>query len=115
MFAAAPEHLPEAYQLYYSGIPLWITVVPMLAGIGIYFIKDSWEKIRKAISLLVSIFSLVGVVLLFPLVLSGTVCFDLLNFMQLGLFFEIENNIRHSFSKLRLDAIQNGRHPAYYA
>ena len=62
----------------------------MLAGIGIYFIKDSWEKIRKAISLLVSIFSLVGVVLLFPLVLSGTVCFDLLNFMQLGLFFEVD-------------------------
>lgn len=90
MFAAAPEHLPKAYQLYYSAAVLWVTLVPLLAGIGLYFLKDNWEYARKAISLIVSLFSLAGVVSMLPLVLNGTVCYDLINFMQLGLFFKVD-------------------------
>ena len=90
MFAAAPEHLPKVYQIYYSATVLWVTLVPLLAGVGLYFLKDSWENTRKAFSLVVSLFSLVGVISLLPLVLSGTVSYDLIDFMQLGLFFKVD-------------------------
>lgn len=90
MFAAAPEYLPKVYQAYYSGIPLWVTLAPMLAGLGLYFLKDSWEKTRKAVSLAFAVFSLSGIVLMLPLVLSGSVSYDLINFMQLGLFFSVD-------------------------
>ena len=90
MFAAAPEHLPKVYQIYYSATVLWVTLVPLLAGVGLYFLKDSWENARKAIALIVSLFSLAGVTALLPLVLSGTVCYDLIDFMQLGLFFKVD-------------------------
>ncbi len=90
MFAAASEHLPIIYRIYYSATVLWVTLAPLLAGIGLYFFKDSWEIARKATSLIVSLFSLAGVVSLLPLVLSGTVCYDLIGFMQLGLFFKVD-------------------------
>lgn len=90
MFAAAPEHLPKVYQIYYSATVLWVTLVPLLAGVGLYFLKDSWENTRKAFSLIVSLFSLAGITSLLPLVLSGTVCYDLIDFMQLGLFFKVD-------------------------
>ncbi len=90
MFAAAPEHAPKVYQLYYSATVLWVTLVPLLAGVGLYFLKDCWEKARKAIALIVSLFSLTGVASLLPLVLRGTVSYDLIDFMQLGLFFKVD-------------------------
>jgi len=90
LLAAAPEHVPKVYQLYYSATVLWVALVPLLAGVGLYFLKDSWEKARKAIALIVSLFSLAGVTVLLPLVLNGTVSYDLINFMQLGLFFKVD-------------------------
>lgn len=90
MLAAAPEHVPKVYQLYYSATVLWVALVPLLAGVGLYFLKDSWEKARKAIALIVSLFSLAGVIVLLPLVLNGTVSYDLIDFMQLGLFFKVD-------------------------
>jgi hydrogenase-4 component B len=90
LLAAAPEHVPKVYQLYYSATVLWVALVPLLAGVGLYFLKDSWEKARKAIALIVSLFSLAGVIVLLPLVLNGTVSYDLIDFMQLGLFFKVD-------------------------
>ncbi len=90
MFTAAPEHAPQVYQLYYSSSVLWVTLVPMLVGAGLYLLKDSWENTRKAIALGTSLFSLIGVVSLLPLVSGGAVCYDLIDFMQLGLFFKVD-------------------------
>ncbi|MBM4234947.1 MAG: NADH dehydrogenase [Firmicutes bacterium] len=90
MFAAAPEHLPKVYQVYYSSTVLWVTLVPLLTGVGLYFLKDSWENARKALALIISLFSLTGVTALLPMVLNGTVSFDLLDFMQLGLYFKVD-------------------------
>lgn len=90
MFAAAPESVLEANNLYYSSLPLWITLVPLIAGIGIYFLKDHWETPRKVVAFLTSLAALVGVIILFPLSLTGTVSYDLINFMQLGLFFKLD-------------------------
>jgi len=90
LFAAAPEHLPKVYQVYYSSTVLWVTLVPLLTGVGLYFLKDSWENARKAIALIISLFSLTGVTALLPMVLNGTVSFDLLDFMQLGLYFKVD-------------------------
>ncbi len=90
MFAAVPEHSLLTGPLYYSSLPLWITMIPMLAGIGIYFLKDHWEAVRKGAALVVSFFALVGVILLFPYSLTGVVSYDLIDFMQMGLFFEVD-------------------------
>jgi len=90
LFAAAPEHLPKVYQVYYSSTVLWVTLVPLLTGVGLYFLKDSWENARKALALIISLFSLTGVTALLPMVLNGTVSFDLLDFMQLGLYFKVD-------------------------
>ncbi len=90
MFAAAPDFVIEAGSHHYSSIPLWITLVPMLAGIGIYLLKDLWETARKVCTLVTSFAALVGVILLFPFALTGTVNYDLIDFMQMGLFFEVD-------------------------
>ncbi len=90
MFAAAPDYVIVAGQLHYSSLPLWITLVPMLAGIGIYLLKDLWETARKVCALLTSFAALVGVILLFPFALTGTVSYDLIDFMQMGLFFKVD-------------------------
>jgi len=90
LFAAAPEHLPKVYELYYSGIPLWVTLLPMVVGIGLYGLKDNWEKTRKIVSLAASLFSLAGIILILPLTLKGSVYYDLIDFMQLGLFFKVD-------------------------
>ncbi len=89
MFAAS-EHIPEVGRVYYSSLPLWSTLLPMLTGIGIYFLKDRWEVLRKICALSAALFSLVTVTLIFPYVMTGVVCHDLVNFMQLGLFFEVD-------------------------
>lgn len=90
MFAAAPEHLHSADQLYYSSLPLWATLIPLAAGIAIYFFKGSWENARKLAALATCLFSLGCVVWMLPLMFTGVVCFDLVNFMQLGLFFRLD-------------------------
>ena len=90
MFAAAANYVLLTGPLYYSSLPLWITFLPMLAGIGIYFLKDHWEIARKGCALIVSFLSFIGVVLLFPLSLAGSVSYDLIDFMQMGLFFEVD-------------------------
>ena len=90
MFAAAPEHLHSADQLYYSSLPLWATLIPLAAGIAIYFFKGSWENARKLAALATCLFSLGCVVWTLPLMFTGVVCFDLVNFMQLGLFFRLD-------------------------
>lgn len=90
MLAAVPDYILLAGPLYYSSLPLWIILLPMLAGIGIYFLKDHWEVARKGFALTVSFLVLIGVVMLFPLSLTGTVSYDLINFMQMGLFFEVD-------------------------
>ncbi len=90
MFAAAPESGSVAGQLYYSSLPLLVTVIPIISGVILYFFKDTWEKTRKACALIISLFTLSGVIFLLPLSMSGTVCYDLLNFMQLGLFFKVD-------------------------
>lgn len=79
-----------AGQLYYSSLPLLVTVIPIISGVILYFFKDTWEKTRKACALIISLFTLSGVIFLLPLSMSGTVCYDLLNFMQLGLFFKVD-------------------------
>lgn len=90
MFAAAPDYAIEAGQLYYSSLPLWITIVPMLAGIVIYILKDLWETARKICALVISFASLMGVIMIFPFALTGTVSYDLVDFMQMGLFFKVD-------------------------
>jgi len=90
LFAAAPELLSDLSRVYYSSLPLWITLLPLLTGIGLYFVKNSAETLRKVVSLLASLAVLVGVMLLLPMVLSGTVKYDLIDFMQMGLFFEVD-------------------------
>ncbi len=90
MFAVAPEHLPDLSRVYYSSLPLWITLLPLLVGTGLYFFKSGADTLRKVISLLASLSALVGVIMLLPMVLSGTVLYDLVDFMQMGLFFEVD-------------------------
>jgi hydrogenase-4 component B len=90
LLTAAPAHLPEIGMLYHSSLPLWITLLPILVGIGTYFLKGRWEVARKACSLAAAIFALGGVLVLFPFVLNGVVFYDLLDFMQMGLFFEVD-------------------------
>ncbi|MDZ4131620.1 MAG: complex I subunit 5 family protein [Dethiobacteria bacterium] len=90
MVAAAPEQINTATQIYYSSLPLWITLLPILIGIATYIMKDQWETARKVVSLTAAVLALGGVVLLFPLALTGTVCYDLINFMQMGLFFKVD-------------------------
>jgi len=90
LFAAAPEHLPDLSRVYYSSLPLWITLLPLLVGTGLYFFKNGADTLRKIISLLASLSALAGVIMLLPMVLSGTVFYDLVNFMQMGLFFEVD-------------------------
>ncbi len=90
MLAAAPDYILLTGPLFYSSLPLWITVLPMLAGIGIYFLKDHWESARKGCALVASLIALVGVILLFPLSLEGAVGYDLIDFMEMGLFFEVD-------------------------
>ncbi|HED23930.1 MAG TPA: NADH dehydrogenase, partial [Firmicutes bacterium] len=90
MFAAASEHVSASPEVYYSALPLWVILVPVLVGTGLYFFKEKWGKALKAISLGAALFALAGVLLLYPMVMSGRVCFDLINFMQLGLFFRVD-------------------------
>ena len=90
MVAAAPEQINTATQIYYSSLPLWITLLPILIGSASYILKDQWETVRKVVSLTAAVLALGGVVLLFPLALTGTVCYDLINFMQMGLFFKVD-------------------------
>ena len=90
LFASAPEHIAKVSQLYYSSLPLWIILLPILIGIGTYFLKNCWETVRKACALIASLIALVGVIMLFPLALTGTVCYDLIHVMQMGLFFEVD-------------------------
>lgn len=90
MLAAASEQVPKVSQIYYSSLPLWITLLPIVIGIGTYILKDNWEIARKACALIAALISLGGVILLFPLTITGTVCHDLINFMQMGLFFKVD-------------------------
>ncbi len=90
MLAAAPESVPRISQLYYSSLPLWITLLPILVGVGSYILKDNWEKTRKACALIAALFAFGGVILLLPLTFAGTVNYDLINFMQMGLFFKVD-------------------------
>jgi len=90
LIASVTGHLPDPGGIYYSSLPLWVTLVPLLVGIGLYFLKNSFEVSRKIISLAASLFSLAGVLIMLPLVLGGTVTFDLVNFMQMGLFFRVD-------------------------
>lgn len=90
MFATAPENLPDLSRVYYSSILLWVTLLPLLAGIALYFLKDSFETLRKAVALIASLAVLAGVLALMPMVLTGSVIFDLVDFMQMGLFFEVD-------------------------
>ncbi len=90
MFAPAADYVLLTGPLYYSSLPLWITLLPMLAGIGIYFFKDHWEVVRKGCALIISFLAFIGVLLLFPLSLVGTVNYNLIDFMQMGLFFEVD-------------------------
>lgn len=90
MFAAAPEHLPDLSQIYYSAMPLWVTLIPLVVGIMLYCIKDNASLLRKAISLVTAFIVLVGVISMLPRVMSGTVHYGLIDFMQMGLFFEVD-------------------------
>jgi hydrogenase-4 component B len=90
LFAAATEHFLASPEVYQSALPLWIVLVPVLVGMGLYFLKEEWAKVLKAISLAASLFALAGVLLLLPMVMSGQVCFDLIDFMQMGLFFRVD-------------------------
>lgn len=92
MIVAAPDSTTASAvgQLYYSSLPLLVTVIPIVSGIILYFLKDTWEKTRKACALIISLFAFGGVIFLLPLSITGTVCFDLVNFMELGLFFKLD-------------------------
>jgi len=90
LFPAAAELNILTGPMFYSSLPLWLTLLPMLAGIGIYLLKDHWENARKACSLAVSFLVLIGVTALFPYSLEGAVKYDLIDFMQMGLFFEVD-------------------------
>lgn len=87
MLVSAPAIVLLSGPLYYSSLPLWTTLIPMLVGIGIYLLKDQWETLRKGCALAASIFAFIGVMLLYPYSLAGSVSYDLIDFMQLGLFF----------------------------
>ncbi len=87
---AAPEHLPDLSRVYYSSIPLWITLLPLLVGIALYFFKEEAGLVRKVISFIAALAVLIGVILLLPMVSSGTVHYGLIDFMQMGLFFEVD-------------------------
>ncbi len=90
MFFTAPEAAPAAEAVVYSVLPLVIVFIPMLAGILLYLLGDKRETLRKALSLAVALFALVGVVRLLPYVLDGKVEYQLADFMQLGLFFRVD-------------------------
>jgi hypothetical protein len=89
LFAAASESIVDTSHIYYSILPLLAALIPLLTGIAIYFLKDSWEVFRKAVALAAALFSFLAVIGLFPLVMSGKVYFDLIDFMQMGLFLKL--------------------------
>jgi len=73
-----------------TSVPMYLVLVPMLTGIVLYFFPENKMVIRKAGSLIASLFSLIGVIWLLPYVLQGEVCCDLIEFMQFGLYFSID-------------------------
>ncbi|MDY6826716.1 MAG: complex I subunit 5 family protein [Bacillota bacterium] len=90
MFAAAPGHSFASPEIYQSALPLLVILVPILLGIILYFLKEEWVKVFKATSLVGSLFALAGVLLLLRMVISGQVRFNLIDFMQMGLFFKVD-------------------------
>lgn len=90
MFSAGAELNILTGPIFYSSLPLWLTLLPMIAGILIYLLKDQWEITRKVCSIGVSFLVLLGVIILFPHSIEGVVNYDLINFMQMGLFFEVD-------------------------
>ncbi len=75
---------------YSTYLPLFLVLVPMLAGIALYFFAENQMVIRKTVAILASSFSLAGVLWLLPLVMAGDVCCDLIVFLQFGLYFSID-------------------------
>ncbi len=71
-------------------VPLYLVLVPMLTGIVLYLFPENQMLIRKAVSILASLFSLIGVIWLLPYVLQGEVCCDLIEFLQFNLLFSID-------------------------
>ncbi len=71
-------------------VPLYLILVPMLTGIALYFFAENQMFIRKAGALLASVFSLAGVIWLLPWVLAGDVRCELVEFMQFGLYLNID-------------------------
>lgn len=69
---------------------MWIILVPLLVGVGIYFLKSRDSSLHKALSLFAALAAFAGVLALLPLVLKGSAEFCLLDFMQLGLFFKVD-------------------------
>ena len=90
MFAAVSGHTPGAGGIYYSSLPLWAVLVPLLAGLLLGFLKPRPSKLLKAAALLFSFAAFAVVMLMLPLVLKGAVVFSLKDYLQLGLFFKVE-------------------------
>ncbi len=76
--------------LLISYVPLYLVLVPMLAGIILYFFPENQMLVRKAGCFFASLFSLAGVIWLLPTILEGNVYCYLIEFMQFGLFFKVD-------------------------
>jgi formate hydrogenlyase subunit 3/multisubunit Na+/H+ antiporter MnhD subunit len=89
---AGPEGVPVTRELLHgsSSLPVWIVLLPLLAGALLYLIGEKRESLRKAVALGASFLALVGVAWLMPAALAGTVEYRLADFMQLGLFFKVD-------------------------
>ena len=71
-------------------IPLYLVLVPMLTGIALYFVATNSMVLHKAGALFASLFSLAGVIFLLPMVLEGDLRCALIEFMQFGLYFNVD-------------------------
>jgi hydrogenase-4 component B len=87
---AAPEGVPVTRELLQSSLPVWIVLLPLVAGVLLYLPGEQRETLRKAVALGAACLALAGVLLLFPAALGGSVEYRLVDFMQLGLFFRVD-------------------------
>ncbi len=71
-------------------LPLYLVLVPMAVGIGLYFLPEQKMILRKALALFASLFSLAGVIWLLPMILVGEVCCALIEFLQFQLMFNVD-------------------------
>ncbi len=71
-------------------VPLYLVILPMLTGILLYLFPKNRLLIHKIGAMIVSLFSMIGVIWLLPYVLQGEIVCGLTKFMELGLYFSID-------------------------